>query len=171
MTKIRTIGLVLIATGIVALAGVGLYRAGVEQGIHHATAPAAAPRTSGEAATKAGDVDPATGKKILYWHDPMVPGQKFDKPGKSPFMDMQLVPVYAGEGSDDAGGVTISPRVQQNLGIRTAEVTRGTLAPRIEARKRRSATYCWRAATRSTCACRRCSSKPRRPALGRSSRS
>ncbi|UUZ51884.1 hypothetical protein LP420_38305 [Massilia sp. B-10] len=25
----------------------------------------------------------------------MVPGQRFDKPGKSPFMDMQLVPVYA----------------------------------------------------------------------------
>ena len=29
-------------------------------------------------------------RKVLYWHDPMVPGQRFDKPGKSPFMDMQL---------------------------------------------------------------------------------
>jgi Cu(I)/Ag(I) efflux system membrane fusion protein len=28
-------------------------------------------------------------RKVLYWHDPMVPGQKFDKPGKSPFMDMR----------------------------------------------------------------------------------
>jgi Cu(I)/Ag(I) efflux system membrane fusion protein len=37
----------------------------------------------------------AANKKPLYWHDPMVPGQKFDKPGKSPFMDMPLVPVYA----------------------------------------------------------------------------
>jgi membrane fusion protein, copper/silver efflux system len=27
-----------------------------------------------------------------YWYDPMVPTQHFDKPGKSPFMDMQLVP-------------------------------------------------------------------------------
>ncbi|EPJ76084.1 RND family efflux transporter MFP subunit [Pseudomonas sp. CFT9] len=34
-------------------------------------------------------------RKVLYWYDPMVPQQKFDKPGKSPFMDMQLVPQYA----------------------------------------------------------------------------
>ena len=34
-------------------------------------------------------------RKALYWYDPMYPQQKFDKPGKSPFMDMQLVPQYA----------------------------------------------------------------------------
>ena len=34
-------------------------------------------------------------KKILYWYDPMVPDKHFDKPGKSPFMDMELVPKYA----------------------------------------------------------------------------
>ena len=34
-------------------------------------------------------------KKALYWYDPMYPQQKFDKPGKSPFMDMQLVPKFA----------------------------------------------------------------------------
>ena len=33
------------------------------------------------------------GRRVLYWHDPMVPGKRFDNPGKSPFMDMQLVPV------------------------------------------------------------------------------
>src|SRR5258707_3412327 len=80
--------------------------------------------------------DPAApasaGKKVLYWHDPMVPGQKFDKPGKSPFMDMQLVPVYA-EGGGDEGKVSISPRVQQNLGVRTAEVIRGGMTSTIEA--------------------------------------
>ena len=27
-------------------------------------------------------------RKVLYWYDPMVPQQKFDQPGKSPFMDM-----------------------------------------------------------------------------------
>ncbi len=32
------------------------------------------------AAPDSGVVD----RKVLYWHDPMVPGQKFDKPGKSP---------------------------------------------------------------------------------------
>jgi hypothetical protein len=34
-------------------------------------------------------------RKVLYWYDPMYPQQKFDKPGKSPFMDMQMVPQYA----------------------------------------------------------------------------
>ena len=76
--------------------------------------------------------DSATGRKVLYWHDPMVPGQRFDKPGKSPFMDMQLVPVYADEGGDE-GTVSINPRIQQNLGIRTADVTRGSLDSSIEA--------------------------------------
>jgi membrane fusion protein, copper/silver efflux system len=80
---------------------------------------------------RAGDIDPATGKKVLYWHDPMVPGQKFDKPGKSPFMDMQLVPVYAGAEGDE-GKVTVSPRVQQNLGVRTTEVVKGSLSPAVE---------------------------------------
>lgn len=70
-------------------------------------------------------------KRVLYWHDPMVPGQKFDKPGKSPFMDMQLVPVYA-DGADDAGTVTIDPRVRQNLGIRTAPVSKGALSLPLE---------------------------------------
>ncbi|SFB05026.1 membrane fusion protein, Cu(I)/Ag(I) efflux system [Pseudomonas sp. NFPP24] len=35
-------------------------------------------------------------RRALYWYDPMFPQQQFDKPGKSPFMDMQLVPRYAG---------------------------------------------------------------------------
>ncbi|MEO8165962.1 MAG: efflux RND transporter periplasmic adaptor subunit, partial [Betaproteobacteria bacterium] len=73
-----------------------------------------------------------TGRKVLYWHDPMVPAQHFDKPGKSPFMDMQLVPVYADE-SGEEGSVKISPRLQQNLGVRTTEVVLGTLTPTIEA--------------------------------------
>ena len=68
----------------------------------------------------------ASRRKVLYWHDPMVPGQRFDKPGKSPFMDMDLVPVYADAGADE-GQVSISPRLVQNFGIRTAEVREGTL--------------------------------------------
>lgn len=31
---------------------------------------------------------------VQYWYDPMVPEKHFDKPGKSPFMDMQLVPKF-----------------------------------------------------------------------------
>jgi Cu(I)/Ag(I) efflux system membrane fusion protein len=61
----------------------------------------------------------------------MYPGQRFDKPGKSPYMDMELVPVYADEGG--AAAVRIDPGLQQNLGVRTAEVIRGTLMPSVEA--------------------------------------
>ncbi|MEO8753346.1 MAG: efflux RND transporter periplasmic adaptor subunit [Casimicrobiaceae bacterium] len=81
---------------------------------------------------KAGDIDPVTGKKVLYWHDPMQPAQQFDKPGKSPFMDMMLVPVYADGGADE-GTVTISPRVRQNMAVRTAEATRGRLTSPLTA--------------------------------------
>ena len=62
-------------------------------------------------------------RKVLYWQDPMVPGKRFDKPGKSPFMDMQLVPVFADEGNA-AGAIQVSPTLQQNLGIRFAIVRR-----------------------------------------------
>ena len=55
-----------------------------------------APTAATHAPQKPGDLDPLTGKKILYWHDPMVPAQRFEHPGKSPFMDMQLVPVVEG---------------------------------------------------------------------------
>jgi membrane fusion protein, copper/silver efflux system len=75
----------------------------------------------------------SSGKQVLYWYDPMYPQHRFDKPGKSPFMDMQLVPKYAGEGSSDPGTVTISPRMVQNLGVRTTEVKTGSLESRIEA--------------------------------------
>lgn len=61
-------------------------------------------------------------RKVLYWHDPMVPGARFDKPGKSPFMDMELVPVYADEQAGAA--VQIDPGVAQNLGIRLGRVER-----------------------------------------------
>ncbi len=61
-------------------------------------------------------------RKVLYWHDPMVPSQHFDKPGKSPFMDMPLQPVYANGG--DTSGIKVDPSLQQNLGIRYATVQR-----------------------------------------------
>jgi len=84
--------------------------------------------------THAGDLPPpdiATDQKVLYWHDPMVPGPRFDKPGKSPFMDMQLVPVYASAAS--AAGVTISATVQQNLGVRMATARRAAVAASFDA--------------------------------------
>ncbi len=69
--------------------------------------------------------------KVLYWRDPMVPGARFDKPGKSPFMDMDLVPVYADEQID--GGVRIDPSVVQNLGVRLGQVERKAFDVGLEA--------------------------------------
>ena len=71
-------------------------------------------------------------RKVLYWYDPMLPQQKFDQPGKSPFMDMQLVPRYADEGGDSTA-VSIDASITQNLGMRLATVTRGALASSLEA--------------------------------------
>jgi len=62
------------------------------------------------------------GRKVLYWHDPMVPGVKFDQPGKSPYMDMQLVPVYADEAGHENGGVHVPANVAQSLGVRLGKV-------------------------------------------------
>jgi membrane fusion protein, copper/silver efflux system len=76
----------------------------------------------------------ATGgkRKILYWHDPMAPNTKFDKPGKSPFMDMQLVPVFADEASE-GGSVRVSSGVVQSLGIRLGKVEKASLKPGLHA--------------------------------------
>jgi Cu(I)/Ag(I) efflux system membrane fusion protein len=68
-----------------------------------------------------------------YWYDPMHPSQHFDKPGKSPFMDMQLLPKYADRAMGDdkvapAGDIEIAPRVVQTLGIRLATVEQGSFA-------------------------------------------
>ena len=71
-----------------------------------------------------GVVQDGSGKTVKYWYDPMVPNQKFDKPGKSPFMDMQLEPKYANTASNDEdGGVAISSQTAQNLGIRLGKVS------------------------------------------------
>ncbi|PTU31535.1 efflux RND transporter periplasmic adaptor subunit [Stenotrophobium rhamnosiphilum] len=72
-------------------------------------------------------------RKPLYWYDPMKPDAHFDKPGPSPFMDMELVPMYADESAEadpvsasTGGTVKIDPQMVQNFGLRTAKVTRGS---------------------------------------------
>jgi Cu(I)/Ag(I) efflux system membrane fusion protein len=71
-------------------------------------------------------------REVLYWYDPMVPQHHFDRPGKSPFMDMALVPRYADE-TDDDSGLAVPAGQLQRLGVRTAAVTRTTLAVPVEA--------------------------------------
>jgi Cu(I)/Ag(I) efflux system membrane fusion protein len=108
-----------VATAIAGAGAYGIYAAGVRHGMQAVPSSAAV-------------IDRSAARKILYWHDPMVPGRRFDKPGKSPFMDMELVPVYADAAADE-GTVSIGARVQQNLGIRTAEARKGSLGSRLEA--------------------------------------
>lgn len=74
-------------------------------------------------AVGSGVVQDQSGKEVLYWYDPMTPDQKFNKPGKSPFMDMQLVPKYAGA-SGEAAAVVVPSQTMQNLGIRIEPVTK-----------------------------------------------
>ncbi|WP_186061652.1 efflux RND transporter periplasmic adaptor subunit [Burkholderia gladioli] len=113
------------------IAGAALLGAGYLAGSRHrgggdSMAAAAVPSAGGAPAPR----------KVLYWHDPMVPNQHFDKPGKSPFMDMQLQPVYA-DGDDGAPGaqpgIRIDAGLQQDLGIRYAKVRRRETRDGIDA--------------------------------------
>jgi Cu(I)/Ag(I) efflux system membrane fusion protein len=96
-------------------------------------AEAAAPRAAANAAAHSASVDRA----ILYWYDPMKPDVHFDKPGKSPFMDMPLQPKYADgadvAASDVAASIAISAPLVQTLGMRTAPVERSTAGSRLDA--------------------------------------
>jgi len=120
MSRVHTFGLTGIAAAVLASAAfyAGRHTQPSESLAMAAVAPASV-------AASAAD------RKPLYWHDPMVPGTRFDKPGKSPFMDMQLVPVYA-DGAGDAG-VKVDPTIQQNLGMRTALVKRSEVSSDVAA--------------------------------------
>src|SRR3989344_7399883 len=87
------VAVALVAAGIALGWGVSQWR------IASSHAPGATP-ASAEAAK--------TDRKVLYWYDPMVPTQKFDKTGKSPYMDMALVPKYADEDTQQGAGLSVS---------------------------------------------------------------
>lgn len=79
----------------------------------------------------AGTAKAARDRKVKYWWDPMLgPSSISDKPGKSA-MGMDLVPVY----EEAAAGpeVVIDPVIVQNMGVRTAQVTRGPLQATVRA--------------------------------------
>ena len=118
MSRRQVIVLSMLAAAVLAVSG---FYAGRSTAPSHSAdaAPAMMASASGAA------------RKVLYWHDPMVPAQRFDKPGKSPFMDMQLAPVYADEAT--SAGVQVSPGIQQNLGLRTATVKRTDVSSSFDA--------------------------------------
>lgn len=79
----------------------------------------------------------SSGRKVLYWYDPMVAGSRFDKPGNSPFMDMQLVARYADEEpvgtSESAVKVGLSPEAIRAAGVAVVPVERATVSSEIRA--------------------------------------
>jgi Cu(I)/Ag(I) efflux system membrane fusion protein len=93
----------------------------------------ASPATTAPAANGTMPVSPsapgAGDRKILYYYDPMRPDVHFERPGPSPFMDMDLVPKYAE--AQAATGVRVDPALLQSLGIRTATPTRREVRPRV----------------------------------------
>ena len=121
----RTVVVTLVIVGLMAAGGYGVYQLGMHRGMHMTLSPPAGDPAQIDAQVVSDQKTP------LYWYDPMVPQQKFEKPGKSPFMDMQLVPKYAEAGTDD-GSVKISARLEQNLGLRVATVSKGVLAPTVD---------------------------------------
>jgi membrane fusion protein, copper/silver efflux system len=123
----RKIGFVLVALALVAAGAFGGYRYA-----HRGMTSTPGQPGGSNPAQVGGVVQDASGKQVLYWFDPMYPQQKFDKPGKSPFMDMQLVPKYARDNAE-AGSVSISPQMVQNLGVRTTQAKSGSLEQRYEA--------------------------------------
>jgi membrane fusion protein, copper/silver efflux system len=112
MTRGQTL-LAAVAAVVIAAAGFGAGRM---------TQRSEAPPTAG-----------AAGKPVLYWYDPMYPAQHFGKPGKSPFMDMQLLPKYVGETGAGEAGLAVDPARTQSLGLRLATVERGVLPSGITA--------------------------------------
>ncbi|TPV52916.1 efflux RND transporter periplasmic adaptor subunit [Aestuariibacter sp. GS-14] len=70
--------------------------------------------------------------KILYWVAPMDSSYRRDGPGKSP-MGMDLVPVYASEQTDSPGTVSISPVIEQSLGVTTASAQFESLSESVAA--------------------------------------
>lgn len=67
-------------------------------------------------------------RRTLYWYDPMQPAVHYPGPGKSS-MGMDLQPKYADEAGQ--GGVTVSPAMMQNLGIRMAKVEVRDISPGV----------------------------------------
>jgi membrane fusion protein, copper/silver efflux system len=68
-----------------------------------------------------------------YWFDPMHPSQHFDQPGKSPFMDMQLVPKYPDQAGAVSDSFAVDSRTVQNLGLRLVRVEKASFAHLLDA--------------------------------------
>jgi multidrug efflux pump subunit AcrA (membrane-fusion protein) len=126
----------------IAAVGAGAFFLGRSSGQNHGASGGEtwkeeeAPRTSGmelspigeQEAGVAGDAPEASGgRKVKYYKSTMIPGEVKPEPGKDS-MGMEMVPVYEDEAAAAASQtIEIDPVTIQNMGIRTAAVTRGPL--------------------------------------------
>lgn len=81
----------------------------------------------GEGSTAGGDLGgrSASGeRKVKYYKSTMMLGEISQAPRRDS-MGMDMVPVYEGEG--DSGAISIDPVTTQNMGLRTAVVTKGAV--------------------------------------------
>ncbi len=78
-------------------------------------------------------------RKVLYWTDPMIPGYRSERSGKSP-MGMDLIPVYEEVSPSPATGgsppegyapILLAPQKRQLIGVRTARAERRSLTKTI----------------------------------------
>ena len=74
-----------------------------------------------------------TGRRVLYYVDPMHPAYTSDKPGIAPDCGMTLEPVYADDGAAATaaapsvpGAIRISPERQQLIGVKFSTVESGS---------------------------------------------
>jgi multidrug efflux pump subunit AcrA (membrane-fusion protein)/uncharacterized protein with PIN domain len=80
-----------------------------------------------DATAKSGPTASSGERKIKYYKSTMMPGEVRQAPGKDT-MGMEMVPVYEDEATAAASQIiAIDPVTTQNMGIRTAVVTRGPL--------------------------------------------
>src|SRR5579871_6085931 len=68
---------------------------------------------------KSGGSADRSGRKVLYWVDPMHPAYKSDKPGIAPDCGMKLVPVYEEKlgAPAEPGSFRVSAEKQQLIGV------------------------------------------------------
>jgi Cu(I)/Ag(I) efflux system membrane fusion protein len=84
-------------------------------------------------------VSAKTTPPVLYYHCPMHPSIRSDRPGKAPCCNMAMTPVYGTDGSairvdsPPPGAMRISPEQEQLLGLKFAIASQGAIRETIRA--------------------------------------
>src|SRR5690242_7561698 len=61
----------------------------------------------------------ASARRVLYYHDPMHPSYRSDRPGTAPDCNMALTPVYEDEAPDGPAPVRLDRAQATAIGLRT----------------------------------------------------